>query len=194
MFVDNFVFVSKRLKKKDESPRIERELSDAYIDSISRTPRYGLGRHNTYDDMLESMNPEDPFKGNYEPSGKSPRTKRAAGLKKSSKKENLIDNEDEERSRSKRKSRKKKHKKTESTADSHTNKAFTADSDRESTRSNGTYTLNDSQAKDVRTSITNMAAPVLKKSPTKVKSLTVINVTNKQEEMDNVSFCVEIIA
>lgn len=177
-----------RLKKKDEDPpRVERELSDAYIDSISRTPRYT--RHNTYDDMLNQMDAEDPFTGDYRPSGKSPKLGRPSKPPRSKKNQRAADMEDEkefERSRPKKKSHKKKSKKDQSlenTAESYTNKAYKGDMDEDSVKSNGTYTL--AQKSEVRTSLTNMAAPVLKKKPTKVKSL--ITEVSKREEMDNVS-------
>lgn len=181
----------RRLKRKEEErPRVERELSDAYIESISRTPRYGLGRHNTYDDMLTSINPEDPFQGDYQPSGKTPREKsklpRPAKKRDQSgeRRENFFDEEGTEKHQKKTKKRKKKkHGELHNGAvegHAYTNEAYLrssrkprpAESDHESVRSNGTYTLGSEQTKDIRSSITNMAATVLKKSPHKVKSMT----------------------
>ncbi|KAL4239499.1 hypothetical protein ACF0H5_000313 [Mactra antiquata] len=69
--------------REHHQPRLDRELSDAYIESISRTPRYGLGRHKTYDEILTSMSLADPFNGNYEPSGINPREKTNISLRKS---------------------------------------------------------------------------------------------------------------
>lgn len=194
-------------RKEEERPRVERELSDAYIESISRTPRYGLGRHNTYDDMLTSINPEDPFKGDYQPSGKTPREK--SKIPKPSKKrdqsgerrENFFDEERTEK-HYKKKSRKHKKKKTEEIQKSagesiaHTNDAYLRtptklrpnESDKESVKSNGTYTLGNEKTKDIQSSIANMAAPVLKKSPHKVKSVTCSAKDNcRDSELDSVS-------
>lgn len=189
MVIINKHFYERLKKKDDERPRVERELSDAYIDSISRTPRYDLGRHNTYDDMLGEMDAEDPFKGEYKPSGKSPKLGDQRKLASQHKRHQDEDVDEElERSRSKKKARKKKKKKDEeasATAESYTNKAFKSEVDRESVKSNGTYTLNEQQKTDVRSSITNLAAAVLKKKPTKVKSIA--NIVSKREEMDNVS-------
>ncbi|XP_053387178.1 transient receptor potential cation channel subfamily M member 2-like isoform X2 [Mercenaria mercenaria] len=197
----------RRLKKKEEErPRVEREYSDAYIDSISRTPRYGLGRHNTYDDMLTSMNSDDPFKGQYEPSGKTPREK--SKISKPPKKrdqsderrEHFFDGEQSEKHH-KKKSRKRKKKKGDElqndTTESHsyTNSAYTRspsklrpnESDHESVKSNGTYTLGNEKTKDIRSSITNMTATVLKKSPHKVMSSVCPSVVkhNRDKELDN---------
>ncbi|KAL5018231.1 hypothetical protein ScPMuIL_003953 [Solemya velum] len=64
----------RRLRKKEmfvEKPEpAQRELSDAYIESISRTPRYGSGKYRNYDEMLDNMEGEDPFQGTYTPSEK----------------------------------------------------------------------------------------------------------------------------
>ncbi|KAL5018961.1 hypothetical protein ScPMuIL_004683 [Solemya velum] len=65
--------VETTLSEKNAQPSpvpIQRELSDAYIESISRTPRYGSGRFRNYDEMLDDMQGADPFHGSYMPSGK----------------------------------------------------------------------------------------------------------------------------
>ena len=140
--------------------------------------------------MLDTMNPEDPFKGSYTPSGKSPKSKKrtVSPGKKTSKSDNFSENNTEETPKSKRKSRKKKHRKeeiAEPTRESYANKGYTGEESGDSLRSNGTYTLNGAQRKDVQSSIANLAGPVLIKSPRKVKSCTTL--PTKQEEMDNVS-------
>ncbi|KAJ8319031.1 hypothetical protein KUTeg_004122 [Tegillarca granosa] len=59
------------LKKEDQPPRphLERQLTDTYIDSLARTPRYE--RHNTYDEMMRIL-----FKKNIIPSGKAKKRKK----------------------------------------------------------------------------------------------------------------------
>ncbi|WAQ96697.1 TMP2L-like protein [Mya arenaria] len=201
----------RRLKRKDaEHPpaRVERELSDAYIESISRTPRYELGRHNTYDDILQQMSTEDPFKGNYQPSGKSPVMERSRAPQPRqretvSRKENL-NKENDDIDRFKKKNGKKRRRKKEDDSgerlvnggyESRTNKAYTGDGD--SLKSNDTFTVQgerrsraDSWAKEIRSSVTNLAGPILKKMPSKIKSVSESNkgrdnMYSKQEQMDN---------
>ncbi|XP_060552910.1 transient receptor potential cation channel subfamily M member 2-like isoform X4 [Ruditapes philippinarum] len=194
----------RRLKKKEDVRPVERELSDAYIDSISRTPRYTLGRHNTYDEMLGSMNTDDPFQGSYQPSGKTPREKSKIPRppKSDERKENFFDEENLEKHYKKKSKKRKKKKDNELTNDtqgsySYTNTAYQRspvnlrphESDHESVKSNGTYTLNNEKTKDIRSSITNMAGPILKKSPHKVMSMStchsdIQNCTDK--ELDNI--------
>ncbi|KAL3875817.1 hypothetical protein ACJMK2_033732 [Sinanodonta woodiana] len=75
----------RRLKKKvsyqeeghevSAPPAYHRELSDAYIDGISRTPRYNSGKYRNYDEMISDMSEGDPFRGPYQPSGKKPAVK-----------------------------------------------------------------------------------------------------------------------
>lgn len=195
----------RRLKRKqeEERPRVERELSDAYIDSITRTPRYGMGRENTYDDMLSSMNPEDPFKGQYAPSGKTPRErskipKPQRHTVSDETKENVFEVDTEGRYR-KKKNKKHKRRKLEETrketSHAHVNGANVGtplnpkhrESDKESMKSNGTYTVKDNKlSAGVRSSVTNLMAPVLKKSPRKVVSgMNVSRGENIPDEIDS---------
>jgi len=171
-------------------------LSDAYIESISRTPRYEFGRHNTYDDMLATMNPEDPFKGDYKPSGKSPKLERSK-IPKPKRRDRSEEMDAEERHQ--RKSEKRKRKKKKDTAagssaqNGHTNKGYSKDADYDST---GTFTLeptdrnrSNSFVDDVRNSVMNLAGPLLKKV-NKVKNVSEKSSAddefNKQEEVDQV--------
>ena len=207
--VYTFLCIHFRLKKKEDVRPVERELSDAYIESISRTPRYDFGRHNTYDDMLDAMKTDDPFQGSYQPSGKIPREK--SKISKPSKIRNLSNergenyfNEDISEKHFKKKSKKHKKRREAELKNNiqesycYANTAYQRspvnlrpnESDPESVKSNGTYTLNNEKTKDIRSSITNMAAPVLKKSPHKVMSMSSCVVDIKDctdKELDNVS-------
>lgn len=196
----------RRLKRKDEDerrPRVERELSDAYIDEITRTPRYEYGRHNTYDDMISEMNPDDPFKGEYNPSGKIPKTPSPLPKPKRKKKNKAGDEETipldsvSSRKKSKKKKREKGLESAESTGtytvEAHVNAAFEGtptvlkpkteqtEQDRASVKSNGTYTLGESKTS---TQLSVISKPLLKRSPQKVKSMTQEQHKSKSDEMD----------
>ncbi|CAG2248701.1 TRPM2 [Mytilus edulis] len=59
----------RKLKQKNVTiGPVQREYSDAYLESNLRTPRYNT--HTSYEGMLENLDPEDPFDGDYAPSGK----------------------------------------------------------------------------------------------------------------------------
>lgn len=127
---------------------VRRELSDAYLDSLSRTPRYK--RCNTYDEMLDKVAEGDPFHGEYKPSDKPKRTHHHHKGKK--KRENTSDNVDPSLSSdlpddSPRKKHKKKKKKETSptreiTLTGKVNPVFeVVDKDAVSVKSTGTYVL-----------------------------------------------------
>ena len=200
----------RRLKRKEEErqPHVERELSDAYIDGISRTPRYEYGRHNTYDDMISEMNPEDPFKGQYTPSGKLPK-ERTTLPKPKRKSKKVRSAEDDaiplDSTTSKKKSKRKKRQKGEESAEStgtftveaHVNAGYEAtpsgqqldtkqtEFDQASVKSNGTYTLGDSKTS---AGLKALSKPFTRKSPKKVKSMTQeLKHSSKNDEIDTVS-------
>ena len=206
----------RRLKRKEEdrTPRVERELSDAYIDEITRTPRYEYGRHKTYDDMITSMDPDDPFKGHYLPSGKVPQGRNT--LPKPKRKSKKARSGDEETIpldsvNSKKKSKKKKKQKGEESAEStgtftvesHVNAGYhvspsrlkadagkQVEPDRASVKSTGTYTLGDSKSQlELSGNLAAIKPPVLKRQPMKVKSMTQDQQdhSSKRDEMDTVS-------
>ena len=209
----NQYFLSYRLKRKEnEQPEYKRELSEAYIDSISRTPRYELGRHNTYDELLETMNPDDPFKGDYAPSGKTPRDKckKPPRKERKSKKDRSpsidrevtsdyvpLENVSPKKRKKKRKSQVDDSKESTTSAFSpqaHSNRGFEVSTtsgklekpvepDKDSLKSNGTYTLKDK----IRASLTNLAAPILKKKPNIVQSMDLDRYPGSHEELDQVS-------
>lgn len=54
-------------EKVDKEPRpvLERQLTDTYIEGLARTPRYE--RHHTYDEMVDKLADDDPFKKEYKP-------------------------------------------------------------------------------------------------------------------------------
>ncbi|KAJ8319038.1 hypothetical protein KUTeg_004129 [Tegillarca granosa] len=126
---------------------VRRELSDAYLESLSRTPRYE--RCNTYDEMLEKVAEGDPFHGEYKPSDKP---KRAHQHKSKKKDENLSGNVDPSISGDiiddvvKKKHKKKKKKESsptrEITPKRKVNPVFeVVDADAASVKSTGTYVL-----------------------------------------------------
>ncbi|KAH3872324.1 hypothetical protein DPMN_035539 [Dreissena polymorpha] len=135
---------------------MQRELSDSYIDSISRTPRYGYDREKSYDERLDQMNPEDPFGGEYKPSGKSPRVKRSKLPKPEQKQkeakplrdENVLDRgfevqvEEKKAKRRKRAKPKRSNKSGDDLKEYHVNAGYSDELDNKkiSIESNGTYT------------------------------------------------------
>ena len=193
------------MKRKDEEerPRVERGLSDAYINGITRTPRYEYGRHNTFDDMIAEMNPEE---GDYTPSGKTknpsppPKPKRKKKVKAGDEDAIPLDSVS-----SRRKSKKKKREKGMESAEStgtytvkaHVNAAFegtpktdpkrkteATEQDRASITSNGTYTLGESKTS---TQLAVITKPLLKWSLKKVKSMTQEQHMSKSNLIDQVS-------
>ena len=196
----------KRKDDDDRPPRVERELSDAYIDEMTRTPRYEYGRHNTYDDMISEMNPEDPFKGDYTPSGKS-KNPGSMPKPKRKKKGKTVDEDAipldsvSSRKKSKKKKRDKGMESAESTGtytvEGHVNAGFddkpktapkgkteSGEQDRASVTSNGTYTLGESKTS---TQLALISKPLLKRSPKKVKSMTQEHQPSKSDQIDQVS-------
>ncbi|KAK3091596.1 hypothetical protein FSP39_021023 [Pinctada imbricata] len=136
-----------RSRKDDAQPpqAVRREYSDAYLESNLRTPRYNT--HMSYDDMINNIATDDPFGGDYKPSGKT----------KKSKKKHKRDQEDSlsstMHSRSSSQTRKSKKKKKEAESvdsthtytirmDGHSNQSY-AHHETESIKSNGTYTMGD---------------------------------------------------
>ena len=193
---------------------MERELSDAYIDEITRTPRYEFGRHNTYDDMITAINPEDPFKGTYLPSGKAaqgrntlPKPKRKSRKPKSGDEEPIpLDSV----ATTKKSKKKRKHKGEESaestgtfTVESHVNAGYLTtptdpqgksgqqtEPDRASVKSTGTYTLGDSKTQlELSGGLAAITKPPLRRLPAKVMSMTQdqLHHCSKRDEMDIVS-------
>ena len=156
--------------------------------------------------MITEMNPDDPFKGDYTPSGK---TKNPSPLPKPKRKKKVKTGDEDaiplDSVSSRRKSKKKKREKgmewAESTGtytvEAHVNTAFegtpktapkrkteATEQERASITSNGTYTLGESKTS---TQLTVLTKPLLKRSPKKVKSMTQEQHTSKSDQIDQVS-------
>ena len=156
--------------------------------------------------MISEMNPDDPFKGEYNPSGKIPKTPSPLPKPKRKKKNKAGDEETipldsvSSRKKSKKKKREKGLESAESTGtytvEAHVNAAFEGtptvpkpkteqtEQDRASVKSNGTYTLGESKTS---TQLSVISKPLLKRSPQKVKSMTQEQHKSKSDEMDQVN-------
>ncbi|XP_033755589.1 transient receptor potential cation channel subfamily M member-like 2 isoform X2 [Pecten maximus] len=134
---------------------VERELTDSYIESLSRTPRYNSQMD--YNERVEHLAENDPFRGVYTPSGKQKKVQHKK--KKHRHKKDMDETEDSQPKRTEEMftRKKKKSKKGSSSRDStgtftidgHSNPSFERSVDNsvdrheaESVQSNGTYTLN----------------------------------------------------
>lgn len=106
----------RKLKSKTSFAPVEREYSDLYLESNLRTPRYNT--HTSYEGMLENLNPDDPFDGDYKPSGKPKREKHSHRQSKKDKhmeshsKIPVAEREDSSVNTKVRKSKRKKEKRT----------------------------------------------------------------------------------
>ncbi|XP_069123673.1 transient receptor potential cation channel subfamily M member-like 2 isoform X2 [Argopecten irradians] len=135
---------------------VERELTDSYIESLSRTPRYNSQMD--YHEMVDRLAENDPFRGDYVPSGKQGKShkKKKHRHKKEDTNMDEADGSPPRKSEGSFSKKKKKSKKGSSSRDStgtftidgHSNPSFekSVDStvDRHeaaSVQSNGTYTL-----------------------------------------------------
>ncbi|CAC5368004.1 TRPM3 [Mytilus coruscus] len=141
----------RKLKQKNVTVGpVEREYSDAYLESNLRTPRYNT--HTSYEGMLENLDPEDPFDGDYTPSGKPKYEKRKKSKKDKSPEGHtkipVPAKDDSQRTQKHRRSKRKKkgHGSLESTStftiEGNTNQSFKlAETDKASVKSNGTFTV-----------------------------------------------------
>lgn len=158
--------------------------------------------------MISEMKSDDPFKGQYTPSGKIPRGRSALPKPKRKTKKARSGEDDAiplDSVTSKKKSKKKKHHKGDESAEStgtftveaHVNKGYVGsepgpqsksqtlgEPDKASVKSNGTYTLGESKTS---AQLAVISKPLLKRSPQKVKSMTQEHQKSKNSELDKVS-------
>lgn len=121
-----------------------RELSDAYIEAISRTPRYNSGT--SYSEMVDNLQEGDPFGGAYVPSNKPPKKNKKSKKSKSNNELNEDDPKMTDSLRQKIKKRKSKSSKHASSSRDSTG-TFTVEgitnmSMSHELGSTGTYTIN----------------------------------------------------
>lgn len=132
---------------------LDREYSDVYLESNLRTPRYGTQA--SYNDMIESLHEQDPFHGDYRPSGKTKKSKSKKHKKDKDKSQEGSSSSfavsDPLSRSSKRHSKKGKRSEVNDSTGTYTiqgvsNKSFSDAGpavDSASVKSNGTYTLKD---------------------------------------------------
>lgn len=151
----------RKLKSKTVSIHpVEREYSDMYLESNLRTPRYNT--HTSYEGMLENLDPQDPFEGDYKPSGKPKINKKSKKDKSPDSSRIPVPEQDIDRPVKHRRSKRKKKKGQDSfeststyTIDGNTNLSVkSTDIDKASVKSNGTYTVPVSES-----GTTTMSAP-----------------------------------
>ncbi|XP_021379559.1 transient receptor potential cation channel subfamily M member 1-like [Mizuhopecten yessoensis] len=138
---------------------VERQLTDTYIESLSRTPRYNS--QTDYNKMVDQLAENDPFCGEYTPSGKSKKAQHRKKKHKHNREDSDIPMDDTDgsppkKSEGKFSGKKRKSKKGSGSRDStgtftvegHSNPSFERSVDvsvdkheAESVQSNGTYTL-----------------------------------------------------
>lgn len=132
---------------------LDREYSDVYLESNLRTPRYGTQA--SYSDMIETLHEQDPFHGDYRPSGKTKKSKSKKHKKDKDKSQEGSSSSfavsDPLSRSSKRHSKKGKRSEVNDSTGTYTiqgvsNKSFSDAGpavDSASVKSNGTYTLKD---------------------------------------------------
>ncbi|XP_061196286.1 transient receptor potential cation channel subfamily M member-like 2 [Saccostrea echinata] len=156
----------KKLRYKDSAELVEigtektpsgqtREYSDLHLESNLRTPRYGT--YTSYSEMIDSVHEQDPFHGDYKPSGKTKKSKSKKHKREKDKSQEEDLSVKDPLSKSSRK-QSKKGRKSEVTGSTGTytiqgltNKSFTDSgpvADTSSVKSNGTYTLKQEDSVD----------------------------------------------